>query len=253
MSLSLLERIATFTLSLPIFLLLLTRLAWYRSFIALFIYYLVNFSYSFLSIGYIRLDDDFITNYAVVNNMVDAPLMLSFLSYFSRTSSFKRKIFWVVGGFLIYEAVILTIFGFNIKASTIIATPGLALTFTLSLLFAIHQVKITAIYNKAAGKAIIAASLFFGYIGFTYVYSVFYFMDERYEKDAQQVFFILTTLCSLAISWGIILERRRVKKLLEIKTAREELKALYSGEERKTIAPLETIVFNIDNTWRRSS
>lgn len=249
---SLLERTAAFTLSLPILLLLLTRLAWYRSFIALFIYYIINFSYSLFSIGYIHLSNDFVRTCGIISNLVDAPLILLFLTYFCRTSSFKKKIFWVIGGFLVYEAIILAVFGFNVDASTIIATPGLALTFTLSLIFAIHQVKITAVYNKAAGKAIIAAALFFGYVGFTYVFSVFYFM-KNYQEDARLVFFIITIFSALAISWGIILERKRVKKLFEIKTAREELKALYAGEERKTIAPLETIVFNIDNNWSRES
>lgn len=250
---SLLERTAAFALSLPILLLLLTRLAWYRGFIALFIYYIINFGYSLLAIGYIHLSNDFVRTCGIISNLVDAPLMLLFLTYFCRTSSFKRNIFWVVGGFLVYEAIILAVFGFNVDASTIIATPGLGLTFTLSLIFAIHQVKITAVYNKAAGKAIIAAALFFEYVGFTYVFSVFYFMHESYQEDARLVFFIITIFSALTISWGIILERKRVKKLFEIKTAREELKALYAGEERKTIAPLETIVFNIDNHWSRES
>lgn len=250
---SLLERTAAFTLSLPIILLLMTRLAWYKSFAALFIYYVIGFTYSVMAIGYLKMNPGFVRNYAVINNLMDAPLMLLFLTYFSRTSSFRKKIFWIVGGFILYLVVILAIYGFNIRASTIITTPGLALTFMLSLIFAIHQVKITVVYHKAAGKAIIASALFFCYIGYTYVYSVFYYMDQRYQDDARFVFFIITILSTLAISVGIILEKKRVKKLFEIKTTRQELKALYDGEERKTVAPLETIVFNVDNTWGRRS
>jgi hypothetical protein len=250
---SLLERTAAFTLSLPLLLLLLTRLAWYRSFAALFIYYVIGFSYSLFAIGYIQVSNDVIRNYGVISNLVDAPLTLLFLTYFSRTSSFKKKILWVVAGFLVYEAIILFVYGFNIKASTIVTTPGLALTFILSLIFAIHQVKITVIYHKAAGKAIIASALFFGYVGYTYVYSVFYFMHESYQEDARFVFSIITILSTLAISLGIILEKKRVKKLFEIKTTREELKALYAGEERKPVAPLETIVFNMDTNWGKGT
>ncbi|RYG53502.1 MAG: hypothetical protein EOO01_04170 [Chitinophagaceae bacterium] len=249
----LLERTAAFTLSLPILLLLLTRLAWYKSFLALFIYYIIGFSYALLSIGYIQLDTDIVRGYGIISNLIDAPLTLLFLTYFSRTASFKNKILWVLGGFLVYEAVILFVYGFNVKSSTIITTPGLALTFVLSLIFAIHQVKITVIYHKATGKAIIASSLFFCYIGYTYVYSIFYFMHERFQDDAKLVFSIVTILSTLTISLGILLEKKRVRKLFEIKTTREELKALYAGEERKTIAPLETIVFNMDNTWSRES
>jgi|GEM_PF-275005 len=250
---SLLERTAIFILSLPILLLLVTRLAWYRTFIALFIYYVIGFAYALMDGGYIKLDTGLIRNIGIMSNLLDAPLTLLFLTYLSRTSFFKKQIYLTIGLFVIYEAIILYNYGYTVRASTIITIPGLVLTLLLSLTFAIHQVKITVVYHKAAGKALFASALFFAYVGYTYVYYVFYFMHKTFQDDAKLVFNMITILCTVAISLGLLFERKRVAKLFEIKTTREELKALYANEETKTIAPLEAIVFNIDTHWKREA
>lgn len=250
---SLLERTAIFTLSVPIILLIATRLAWYRTFIALFIYYVIGFTYALMPAGYISINISVIKAYGIFSNLVDAPLTLLFLTYMSRTSAFKKGLYSLIGIFIVYEAAILWIFGYNIEASTIIAIPGLVLTLGVSLIFAIHQVKITVVYQKAAGKALFASALFFGYVGYTYVFYVFYFTKDIYKDDARLVFYVITILSCIAVSIGLLFERKRVAKLFEIKTTREELKALYATEEKNTTAPLEAIVFNIDTHWTRES
>ena len=249
----LLERTAIFTLSVPILLLIATRLAWYRAFIALFIYYIIGFTYALMPVGYINLRPETIRAFGILTNLLDAPLTLLFLSYLSRTPLVKRKIYLTVGLFVLYEVIILAIYGYTVKASTIITTPGLVLTLMLALVFAVHQIKITVVYHKAAGKALFASALFFSYVGYTYVYCVFYFMNEAYRDDARLVFYAITILSSIAISVGLLFEKKRVAKLFEIKTTREELKALYSHEEKNTTAPLEAIVFNIDTHWKAES
>jgi hypothetical protein len=248
---SLLERIAVFALSAPIVVMIATRLGWYKNFIALFIYYILGLAFLLMSINVINLSEPVGSAFGILTNLLDAPLTLFFLAYMSRSTAFKQKIYWLIAAFVVYEAAILFSMGYSVKSSTIITMPGLVLTMGLSLIFAIHQVKITVVYHKAAGKAIFASTLFFTYVGFTYVYYVFYFMDHSFQDDARLVFFALSIISAIVMSVGLLFERRRVSKLFEIKTTRQELKALYADEQTKTIAPLEAIVFNMEAHWKR--
>ena len=121
------------------------------------------------------------------------------------------------------------------------------MTLAISLLFFIHQVKIAVVHHKAAGKAIIVASLLFAYVGYCFVYSVFYLVKPVFKDDAHLVFFLITIFSSIAMSAGIYLERKRVQQLVELQTTREELKTIYSGPEpKKMTPPFETVTLNFD-------
>lgn len=239
--------ISTIALSFPIIALLTTKLAWYRSFPALFFYYLFVLSYNFLLLGYVNIDGNFRYHLGVVSNLLDTPLMLVFLLYFSRTAAFRKKLTIIVIGFLIFEAVMLALYGFTSKAATIILAPGLLITLVVSLLFFIHQVKIAVVYHKAAGKAIMAAALLFAYVGYCFVYTVFYLVQPVNKDDAHLVFFLITIFSSITLSIGIFVERKRVLQLLELQTTRQELKAIYGGQDvKKRANPFEAAALNFD-------
>ena len=169
--------LSTIALSLPVIILLITKLAWYRSFPALFFYYFFVLCFNLLLLGYIRIDGNFKYYFGVTCNLMDTPLILTFLLYFSKTPAFRKKLLAAILGFVVFETIILTMYGFNTKATTIILAPGLIMTLVISLLFFIHQVKIAVVYHKAAGKAIMVASLLFAYVGYCFVYSVFYLIQ----------------------------------------------------------------------------
>ena len=225
--------ISTVALAIPIIALLATKLSWYKSFPALFIYYLIVFSYNLFLLGYININGNFKYYHGVFNNFLDTPLILTFLLYFSKTPAFRKKLHVTILGFIVFEIIILAIFGFNTKATTIILAPGLVLTLAISLMIFMHQVKIAVENHKAIGKAIMAASLLFAYVGYCFVYSVFYLVKPANREDAFIVFFLITIFSSIIMSAGIYLERKRVLKLLELQTTREELKAIYGEEETK--------------------
>ncbi len=239
--------ISTIALSLPIIMLLTTKLARYRSFPALFFYYLFILSYNLFLLGYLKIDGNFRYYHGVVNNILDTPLMLAFLLYFSKTSAFRKKLIMVIGGFVAFEIIVLAMYGITAKATTIILAPGLIITLVISLLFFIHQVKIAVVYHKATGKAIMAASLLFAYVGYCFVYAVFYLIQPIFKDDAHLVYFLITIFSSITMSVGIFLERKRVQQLLELQTTRQELKAIYGGQDvKKRANPLEVASFNFD-------
>ena len=239
---------ATIALSAPIIMLLVNRLAWYRSFPALFFYYVLILSYIIMLLGYVNVDNTFMKKLGIINNLLDAPLMLLFLLYFSKTIFFRRKMILVAGGFIVFEAIVLALYGFSSKATTIILAPGLVLVLTISVLFFVHQVKISVVYHKAIGKALMVAALLFAYVGYCFVYVVYYLIQPVYKHDAHLVYFLITICSCIVMATGIFIERKRVSQLAEIKTTRRELKAIYGGEEeqpKKMTAPIEAVVINL--------
>ena len=194
--------ISTMALCLPIVILFTTKLGWYRSFPALLVYYLFVFSYNLLQLGYLESNTQFQYYHGVFNNLIDTPLMLGFLLYFSQTAAFRKKLLIVIAGFVGFEIIVLAMYGFNAVATTIILAPGLLITLIIALLFFIHQVKIAVMHHKAIGKAIMAASLLFAYVGYCFVYTVFYLIQPVYKNDAHLVFFLITIFSSITISVG---------------------------------------------------
>ena len=239
--------ISTVALTIPIIILLTTKLTWYKSFPALFFYYFFVLCYNLVLLGYIKIDGHSRYSLGILNNLLDTPLILSFLLYFSKTKGFRKKLQITIFSFIVFEIIIVAIFGYNVTATTIILAPGLTMTLAISLLCFLHQVKIAVEYHKAFGKAVMAASLLFAYVGYSFVYSVFYLIKPVYKDDAHLVFFLITIFSSVAMSTGIYLERKRVQELLELQTTREELKKIYGEEETKKMAnPFEAAIINFN-------
>lgn len=228
--------ISTSALLVPIIIIFALRLAWYKSFPALLIYYILVFGQNFLAFDFINGNKTFVYYYGVLNNFLDAPLMLGFMTYFSKTASFRKRMKLVIPVFVLFEIVVIAIYGFNIHAATIVMAPGLLLVLGFSMMFFIHQAKITIVHQKAAGKALIVTSLLFAYGGYTFIYVVYYLLKTPYKADTFLVYFLITIISSLLISAGIIHERKRVRELAELQTARKELKVIYGGSEKNTAA-----------------
>jgi hypothetical protein len=224
--------ISTIALLAPVITILSLRLAGYKSFPALLAYFLVVFSYNMLTWDFIHLNKDFIYYFGVLNNFLDAPLMLIFMSYFSQTASFRKKMFIAVPILIVFDIVIIILNGFNIESATIALGPGLAIIMVYAILFFIRQAKLTIIHQKALGKACMVAALLFAYGGYTFIYIVYYLMKTPHKADTYVVYYLITFCSSLILATGIYLEKRRVNVLAEIKTTREELKMIYGGVER---------------------
>nr|AQQ74719.1 hypothetical protein [uncultured bacterium] len=240
--------ISTAAMALPIIVLMFSGLAGYRSFPALLIYYVLVILYNLTLLGVVNSGDDYRYYLGVICNFLDTPLMLFFLLYFSKTIFFKRKMQIAIGLFFAIELVTVFLYGFNKRAATIVLAPGLVLILGLSLLFFIHQVKIAVLHHKAAGKAIMVSAVLFTYVGYCFVYSVYYIIQPAFKDDAHLVYFLINILASVTMAVGIYLERSRVRHLTELQTTREELKSIYQDERngKKMTTPKEAVIFNFD-------
>jgi hypothetical protein len=228
---------------------LISRLPLYKSFPILLFYYAILFIYNFLNLGYIQVSKDLLYYLGTFCNLMDPPLMLLFMSYFSQTASFRKKLYIVAAGFVAFEILIVAIYGFSTKASTIVLAPGFAMVICLALIFFIHQVKIAVVHHKAIGKAIMSTSVLFAYVGYAFVYTVYYIIESPQTADTYLIYFLITIASSISMSTGIFFERHRVKKLDELKTTRKELKDVYgsSKDEKKTTPPYGKVALNFDN------
>jgi len=224
--------ICTVALFLPILFILVLRLGAYRTFPALLIYYTGVFIYNLFTEGFIRADRQVIRYWGLTNNLLDIPLLLTFLIYFSSSNAFTRRLKALIWGYILFEAIIVAIFGLNVNAITIILGPGIVIAIIFCMLFFIRQTKITIMHRKATGKALIAASLLFAYGCYGIIYLMYYIFKTKYTDDAFLIYFLVATLSSLLITAGIIVERKRITKLSELKITRRELSSVYSHEEK---------------------
>jgi len=225
--------ISTIALLAPVITIFALRLAWYKSFPALLAYYIVVFCYNMLTQEFLDLHSNFIYYFGVLNNFLDAPLMLAFMTYFSQTAPFRKRMVLAVPALLLFDIIIIAFNGFNIDSATLALGPGIVLVMGFAILFFIRQAKLTIIHQKALGKACMVAALLFAYGGYVFIYIVYYVLRTPHKADTYLVYFFITFCSSIILATGIYLEKRRVNVLAEIKTTRKELKMVYGGSDRK--------------------
>ncbi len=228
---SIMGLISSIALFAPIALIILLRLTTYKTFPALLIYYIIIFSYNIFTENYIRIDPQIVYYLGLVNNLLDAPLMMTFLLYFAPSTNFARRLKFLIIAFMVFEAIILTVFGLNIYAITIILGPGLILTAGLCVIVFIRQTKIAIINIKALGRSMIAAALCFVYGCYGLIYALFYLSSSPNVEDTFLVYYWASLISASVLSAGLIVEFKRIYKLHELKKTRKELSSIYSNDK----------------------
>ena len=246
--------VSSVALFLPIFIILILRLGAYRSFPALIVYYISTLGYNFLTEGYVTASAEFTRSWGLTNNLMDIPLILYFLTYFSTSRAFTQRMRMTILSFAIFELIVVAIVGFNTNAITIILGPGLLIVLGFCLYFFIRQAKMAIIHRKATGKAMIVSSVLFAYGCFSFIYLMYYVfkahidqygkVKPQYKADTFLVYFLVTTFSSLLMCAGIIIERKRIQKLNELKITRKELSSLYA--ESKKATPYRAAMLDFD-------
>jgi len=239
--------IATIALLLPILLLITMKLSLYRSFPALLSYYVIVFTYSVIIEGGFPISKEFRIFYGNLSNFLDGPLILLFLTYFSRTASFRKKLIILTACFVVFEIIVIATYGFNTQSATIILGPDMVLVTGLSILFFFQQVKLAVTNHKAIGKAIMIASILFAYVGYCFVYSAYYLFETPYKNDVHLIFYLINIISAITMAIGLSVEHKRVRQLIELLTARKELQEIYAKEESKTnSSAIEKMIFKFD-------
>ena len=251
---------SSIALFLPILLILLLKLGKYRSFPFLIFYYGSALLYNLMTEGYVHTNTAQTRFWGITNNLVDIPLMLLFLTYFSTSRIFTKRLQIAIIGFIVFEVIILFISGYNVDAITITLGPGVLIIAGLSLYFFIRYVKLAVTNHKATGKALMSAAVLFAYGCFTFIYLMYYVfkahldrdghVKKQYKDDTFLIYFLVTIISSLLMCIGLIYERKRIRKLYELKITRKELSSIYS--DTKTAAPYRTAMLDFDkDNWNQ--
>ncbi|MGB3154693.1 MAG: hypothetical protein WBB06_08830 [Chitinophagaceae bacterium] len=236
--------VSSFALFLPIIFILAFHFGRYSSFPVLLFYYSIVLVYNLMTEGYIKVNPNVVYYWGLSNNLLDVPLMLTFLTYFKTSSEFTRRLKITIGVFLLFEAILIFTLGFNVNTLTIILGPGLLIVFGICLFLFIRQTKITILHRKASGKALIATSLLFAYGCYAIIYLIYYVFKTPQVADTFLLYFWVVTFSSLLMCAGIIFERKRVLKLYEVKNTRKELSVIY--KDTKKAAPVRAAMLDFD-------
>ncbi|MEO5947122.1 MAG: hypothetical protein ABIP79_09940 [Chitinophagaceae bacterium] len=236
--------VSSFALFIPIALILLLKLGSYRSFAALLIYYTSVIIFNLMSEGYIHINRNVNYFWGIANNMLDVPLMLTFLTYFSPSKKYTQRMKILAVAFILFELIVMIVTRFSINGLTIILGPGLIIISGLCLHFFIRYATMAIEHGKATGKAFIAGSMLFAYGCFSILYVMYYIIKTEHKEAAYLIFFIATSISALLMSAGLIIEWRRIKKIKELKITRKELSEMY--KDTNMAAPKRTAMLDLD-------
>jgi hypothetical protein len=194
------------TLSLVLIIILWKKLFFQKSFFALFLNYLVTFFYSLILLDAFPVSDNFKHNFGLINNLVDIPLMLFFLTLFMKGGILFKTITKTILLFVLIEIIILLILGAGKKAETVILGPGILLVLFYSMSAFVPQIKAGINQRRETGKAFMITSVFFAYCCYSVVYLLFYIFQSPQKADVYAVYHLASLLSALLMATGLILE-----------------------------------------------
>ncbi len=227
--------LSTVAMFVPAAIIVIMRLYCHKSFIALFIYYILSGFYNLLlTAHFITLDHELVRKVGVIIHLLDAPLTLSFLLFFTGTALLAKRIKIFIAVFVLFELIIGLTYNFTKQAITYIMGPGILVIIVLSFIFFFRQIRITIMHGKKMGKVFMISSILFTYGSVSLVYFFYYIMKTKYVSDTFLVYFLVTIFSSLLMSTGLLIERNRILKLAELKTTRKELSIVFGNNEKAT-------------------
>ena len=224
--------IATIASFLPIAVVLYQRLGTYKSFPAVIAYFIPVFLYNLMVDEYIHVNENVILATGFAINLLNAPLMLLFLSYFSTSSLFAKRLRWFTVIYILFEIVMVVVFGFNFSTITIILGPGLFVVFSLIVYLFYKHSKVVVRNKKALGKCFMLGGLLFGFGLYVILYLLIYITKSQEVKYTMFLYNLNLTISTIALCIGIVYERKRIDRLMEVKLVRKELNEINKHEKR---------------------
>jgi len=164
------------------------------------------------------------------------PLMLTFLMYFVPSSIVVKRMKIVLALFILFEIILIVLYGITVKTITLTMGPGLVIVFAFALYYFVYTVKRSFVHNKFVSRAIIASSLTFAYGCFFIIYLMHYVLRLQDIPNLFLIYYFITTIYCGLLSVGLYMESKRKRKLEELLITRKELMRFFS-DEKKPAAP----------------
>lgn len=177
-----------------------------KSFLALFTNYLITFVYALILLDTIRVSGNFKQNLGLINSLSDIPLILFFLSHFMNSSVLSKTIFKSILLFVLFEIIVVLMFGTGKKAETVILGPGILLVLFYSISAFVPQVKAAIDRRRETGKAFMITAVLFAYCCYSVVYLLFYVFQSPQQADVFAVYHLASLVSAILLVIGLILE-----------------------------------------------
>ena len=201
--------ISAFTLSLPLILIFGLRLFTNKSFLALGIHYLLAFVYNLMTAGILPTTISLRRNFAITNNLLDIPLLLIFLLFFTRSWRLSKQLVAGLAAYIIFEIISIIIAGYSITSTTIVLGPGILIIVCFSFYFFLKHIQVQD-SPAETGKIVMLCSLLFAYGSYSLIYIFHYILKVPYIQDVFLIYYLVTIIASLAMATGIWLERKKI-------------------------------------------
>ncbi|TAL42581.1 MAG: hypothetical protein EPN92_11440 [Chitinophagaceae bacterium] len=215
----------------PVVLILAFGLLRRKSYLALFIYCLLAFTYNLMTENIIIVPRSFERTWGIINNLLDFPLMITFLMMFSTSVAQKSRMKLYLVVYLCFELVVMIFFGLSIKTITIVMGPGLVLILIISSYFFFEKVQQSIIHIKALGKAFLTAAIVFAYGCFSFIYVMHYVIEMPDVPNIFLIYFLVTIVYCSLLATGLFIENKRIRKLEELLVTRKELHRFFNDEK----------------------
>src|SRR5215510_2334008 len=166
--------LSTVALFAPVFIIAVTGLIRYKQYLPIFIYCLLAFGFNLMTEHLVNVPKTIERYYGIINNLTDMPLMLSFLIFLIPSSVVVKRMKILLAAFMIFEIILIALYGITVKTITLTMGPGLLIVFGFALYYFVYTVKRSFFHNKFINKAIVASALAFAYGCFFIIYLLHY-------------------------------------------------------------------------------
>ena len=228
--------LSTIALFAPVFIIVATSLIRYKQYLPLFIYCTLAFGFNLMTEHLVNVPKVVERYYGIINNLTDMPLMLSFLMFHIPSSVQVKRMKILLGAFIVFEIILIILYGITIKTITLTMGPGLVIVFGFALYFFVYTVKRSFFHSKFVSKAIMASAITFAYGCFFIVFLMHYVLELPDIPNLFLIYYFITIIYCGLLAVGLYMESRRKKKLEELLTTRRELMRFFS-DEKKPAAP----------------
>jgi len=228
----LLNLLTTIALIVPISIILFSRLLTKKTYAFLMVYYLTTFVFNLMTIEFVKVSSEVISISAILNNLLDGPLMLCFMILLGYNSREKKTIKALAVALLIYNFTVLSITGFTNTTIRISLGPSLLICLILSIRYFIYYSKINLRRRGSDnGKTLISGALAASYSAYMFVYLIYYVLQTNPMIDAYIVYCLLTIFSVSCMSVGLYKKVLRWRKIEEVQVMRKELAVLYEADK----------------------
>jgi hypothetical protein len=224
--------LSTIALFAPVCVILITKLIRYKQYLPLFIWCVLAFGFNLMTEHLVSVPKTIERYYGIIYNLTDMPLILSFLIFQVASSVQIKTMKILLIAYILFEIVLIAMFGITIKTITITMGPGLLMVFGYSLYYFVYTVKRSFVHTKFIGKAIIASALSFAYGCFIIIYIMYYVIALPDLANLLLIYYFITIIYCGILSVGLYIESKRKKKLYELLVTRRELMSFFSDEKK---------------------